>query len=181
MIRRPPRSTRTDTLFPYTTLFRSCHRSPAVLRPLSLPRRPQPRLLRTKSFSCRCSLRHWRDERRRQGCEGARCQRSIVMLPRMKVRTEIGEEVTEQQPHQARLAIEIGEQPTPRSKIVLPVLAQQVCGVAKHDIMEAHPSREHRERAQGPASEMGPVAHREQQSVIANRLVLVLPKPETRR
>src|SRR3546814_10824468 len=29
MIRRPPRSTRTDTLFPYTTLFRS----PALLRP----------------------------------------------------------------------------------------------------------------------------------------------------
>src|SRR3546814_8695603 len=27
MIRRPPRSTRTDTLFPYTTLFRSCSRS----------------------------------------------------------------------------------------------------------------------------------------------------------
>src|SRR3546814_1265183 len=24
MIRRPPRSTRTDTLFPYTTLFRAC-------------------------------------------------------------------------------------------------------------------------------------------------------------
>src|SRR3546814_8056032 len=27
MIRRPPRSTRTDTLFPYTTLFRSRSRS----------------------------------------------------------------------------------------------------------------------------------------------------------
>src|SRR3546814_9196538 len=27
MIRRPPRSTRTDTLFPYTTLFRSCYTS----------------------------------------------------------------------------------------------------------------------------------------------------------
>src|SRR3546814_1638635 len=27
MIRRPPRSTRTDTLFPYTTLFRSAARS----------------------------------------------------------------------------------------------------------------------------------------------------------
>src|SRR3546814_2498320 len=26
MIRRPPRSTRTDTLFPYTTLFRSVQR-----------------------------------------------------------------------------------------------------------------------------------------------------------
>src|SRR3546814_10240906 len=28
MIRRPPRSTRTDTLFPYTTLFRSSTRPP---------------------------------------------------------------------------------------------------------------------------------------------------------
>src|SRR3546814_10691836 len=28
MIRRPPRSTRTDTLFPYTTLFRSCAVAP---------------------------------------------------------------------------------------------------------------------------------------------------------
>src|SRR3546814_6137724 len=30
MIRRPPRSTRTDTLFPYTTLFRSLGPSPAL-------------------------------------------------------------------------------------------------------------------------------------------------------
>src|SRR3546814_8326056 len=29
MIRRPPRSTRTDTLFPYTTLFRSVATDPA--------------------------------------------------------------------------------------------------------------------------------------------------------
>src|SRR3546814_6783250 len=28
MIRRPPRSTRTDTLFPYTTLFRSSYETP---------------------------------------------------------------------------------------------------------------------------------------------------------
>src|SRR3546814_7163191 len=35
MIRRPPISTRTDTLFPYTTLFRSCERqgSPAAILP----------------------------------------------------------------------------------------------------------------------------------------------------
>src|SRR3546814_20417826 len=32
MIRRPPRSTRTDTLFPYTTLFRSAERCPDVRR-----------------------------------------------------------------------------------------------------------------------------------------------------
>src|SRR3546814_17795294 len=32
MIRRPPRSTRTDTLFPYTTLFRSTERVSPVDR-----------------------------------------------------------------------------------------------------------------------------------------------------
>src|SRR3546814_2247895 len=41
MIRRPPRSTRTDTLFPYTTLFRSsrfCLSSPGAntLKPLAI-------------------------------------------------------------------------------------------------------------------------------------------------
>src|SRR3546814_2848899 len=35
MIRRPPRSTRTDTLFPYTTLFRSLYG-----RPMAIMRRP---------------------------------------------------------------------------------------------------------------------------------------------
>src|SRR3546814_10783922 len=38
MIRRPPRSTRTDTLFPYTTLFRS----PRGRRPLALGQRHHP-------------------------------------------------------------------------------------------------------------------------------------------
>src|SRR3546814_9724599 len=42
MIRRPPRSTRTDTLFPYTTLFRSS--LPPVPRPSPRhPRANQPR------------------------------------------------------------------------------------------------------------------------------------------
>src|SRR3546814_5016550 len=41
MIRRPPRSTRTDTLFPYTTLFRS-GRSTTVSTPLTRPFRPMP-------------------------------------------------------------------------------------------------------------------------------------------
>src|SRR3546814_3843431 len=38
MIRRPPRSTRTDTLFPYTTLFRS-EKATARLWPASLRHR----------------------------------------------------------------------------------------------------------------------------------------------
>src|SRR3546814_2920318 len=42
MIRRPPRSTRTDTLFPYTTLFRS----PG----------PAQRLTVTGGLPCRCAL-----------------------------------------------------------------------------------------------------------------------------
>src|SRR3546814_7668431 len=42
MIRRPPRSTRTDTLFPYTTLFRSTlfQQSPVRWRPLSPRKSP---------------------------------------------------------------------------------------------------------------------------------------------
>src|SRR3546814_10498886 len=39
MIRRPPRSTRTDTLFPYTTLFRSG----SALRPCRVPGRSHRR------------------------------------------------------------------------------------------------------------------------------------------
>src|SRR3546814_2092983 len=56
MIRRPPRSTRTDTRFPYTTLFRSAHRRAAgrcdvdavvvlapTLRPIGRQQRPPHR------------------------------------------------------------------------------------------------------------------------------------------
>src|SRR3546814_8884662 len=39
MIRRPPRSTRTDTLFPYTTLFRSLHQVALLDRDILHPRR----------------------------------------------------------------------------------------------------------------------------------------------
>src|SRR3546814_8220771 len=37
MIRRPPRSTRTDTLFPYTTLFRSQDRGGGIAQPPAQP------------------------------------------------------------------------------------------------------------------------------------------------
>src|SRR3546814_3479925 len=48
MIRRPPRSTRTDTLFPYTTLFRSADGAREIayicdlLRPVSIAGRASP-------------------------------------------------------------------------------------------------------------------------------------------
>src|SRR3546814_4759712 len=45
MIRRPPRSTRTDTLFPYTTLFRSEQADVAGVVPEDARERaPQPRM-----------------------------------------------------------------------------------------------------------------------------------------
>src|SRR3546814_15222451 len=60
MIRRPPRSTRTDTLFPYTTLFRSSARHNGIgifprhsaqtqvwWNDRSVPKRPWPRLAGT--------------------------------------------------------------------------------------------------------------------------------------
>src|SRR3546814_20766232 len=42
MIRRPPRSTRTDTLFPYTTLFRSHHLSGIGAIGMNIARLPSP-------------------------------------------------------------------------------------------------------------------------------------------
>src|SRR3546814_9757930 len=47
MIRRPPRSTRTDTLFPYTTLFRSCF-SPS---PAQREREARMRRVRARLFA----------------------------------------------------------------------------------------------------------------------------------
>src|SRR3546814_6792621 len=47
MIRRPPRSTRTDTLFPYTTLFRSGRQRPAFLPEAWSVQHPAGALYRT--------------------------------------------------------------------------------------------------------------------------------------
>src|SRR3546814_5746284 len=60
MIRRPPRSTRTDTLFPYTTLFRSQWRRPAFGR-----RNAQATQASGTSRSARASWRPPRPRRHR--------------------------------------------------------------------------------------------------------------------
>src|SRR3546814_3035497 len=52
MIRRPPRSTRTDTLFPYTTLFRSVVQRAARHRSAQRPR-PRARAARPRAFRAR--------------------------------------------------------------------------------------------------------------------------------
>src|SRR3546814_10070799 len=59
MIRRPPRSTRTDTLFPYTTLFRS-----------HLQRRRSRRDLRDRRCRRQRLARRHHDHRSRRPCPG---------------------------------------------------------------------------------------------------------------
>src|SRR3546814_9323324 len=59
MIRRPPRSTRTDTLFPYTTLFRSCRAgfSGTVRFPTHRPKAPATAECPRGSRRCRRARR----------------------------------------------------------------------------------------------------------------------------
>src|SRR3546814_5283767 len=52
MIRRPPRSTRTDTLFPYTTLFRSHSRTSRSSRAIAVISRPNGR------YCCGATVRY---------------------------------------------------------------------------------------------------------------------------
>src|SRR3546814_16257720 len=68
MIRRPPRSTRTDTLFPYTTLFRSGggrHRAPRSARVERRTGRPSAagRLSQPDGVGSRCVFHRRRDFR----------------------------------------------------------------------------------------------------------------------
>src|SRR3546814_11671523 len=66
MIRRPPRSTRTDTLFPYTTLFRSAADWPRPARAESaagpLPRHSRHRSDLRRPAKARARRRHRRSE-----------------------------------------------------------------------------------------------------------------------
>src|SRR3546814_15360806 len=59
MIRRPPRSTRTDTLFPYTTLFRSLTYSTRFsgsnFRPWKLADQRPPRSITWVTTPCTCN------------------------------------------------------------------------------------------------------------------------------
>src|SRR3546814_14795556 len=73
MIRRPPRSTRTDTLFPYTTLVRS--------RPGAQPLRPCPAAMELAPGEARDLTGHRRqgsDRPRRNGAGPRRGQRPDV-------------------------------------------------------------------------------------------------------
>src|SRR3546814_15740606 len=75
MIRRPPRSTRTDTLFPYTTLFRSCRNRASVN-----PTHPRPwNVVHPLNDACSASIGGRRHGTRRQHRTGDRGQTRVAL------------------------------------------------------------------------------------------------------
>src|SRR3546814_5501809 len=95
MIRRPPRSTRTDTLFPYTTLFRSADRraarADANLRQVAAPAGPR----QTNQRACpyhrrRPAGEHPRSEEHTSELQSLmRISYAVFCLKKKKVKTEI--------------------------------------------------------------------------------------------
>src|SRR3546814_10566695 len=77
MIRRPPRSTRTDTLFPYTTLFRAL--GLAIAEPVDLA--PDPGLQLRSLFPPAFQLRPQRGDFILAGAQRIRLRRVPVMQP----------------------------------------------------------------------------------------------------
>src|SRR3546814_1133283 len=74
MIRRPPRSTRTDTLFPYTTLFRS-----APTRPASREARKISAAAPAASAGERAKPAHRHARRSGRAREGSAAQRWLLL------------------------------------------------------------------------------------------------------
>src|SRR3546814_14163276 len=82
MIRRPPRSTRTDTLFPYTTLFRSLLRDPGLADPTAITNRQyylHERMRELDSQSSRWTDGRWQVLEAEFGDEIARAFRDGVV------------------------------------------------------------------------------------------------------
>src|SRR3546814_5105036 len=69
MIRRPPRSTRTDTLFPYTTLFRSLELSPRTARIMGIVGQTQRRARPIAELHMGMLRHHALDLRQKVGIE----------------------------------------------------------------------------------------------------------------
>src|SRR3546814_5493408 len=78
MIRRPPRSTRTDTLFPYTTLFRSRRHQPHRDLPLRVEIGVAPRKQRLE----RAGERKRQRETQHEGCRQLAEPIAAADLPR---------------------------------------------------------------------------------------------------
>src|SRR3546814_5271969 len=84
MIRRPPRSTRTDTLFPYTTLFRSRLNAVCIVRTISFRRPPQP--LSPPLANCICATTSRSEEHTSELQSLMRTSYAVFCLKKKKTR-----------------------------------------------------------------------------------------------
>src|SRR3546814_3967765 len=84
MIRRPPRSTRTDTLFPYTTLFRSTRKN---CPPLTRSRPAGPETPSSRTRSPRTASPHTPGPERSRPQSGHRAARNGRHTPRSEEHT----------------------------------------------------------------------------------------------
>src|SRR3546814_10355220 len=82
MIRRPPRSTRTDTLFPYTTLFRSARR-------IIWPTRTARRAITSRKKIWWTSSNAWRSEEHTSELQSLMRISYAVFCLKKKTRIEI--------------------------------------------------------------------------------------------
>src|SRR3546814_11242429 len=88
MIRRPPRSTRTDTLFPYTTLFRSLVTPQTMAEPYRTVDIPAfvERWLGRVPPEARATLEQWRDT-----LEPALDESAPILVPNGSIRDIAGQ------------------------------------------------------------------------------------------
>src|SRR3546814_5516115 len=98
MIRRPPRSTRTDTLFPYTTLFRSLCPSAATPNPAekSIRDRPSARRISTPSAA---SMSMRSEEHTSELQSLMRISYAVFCLKKKKKQTHENQKITQHKSH----------------------------------------------------------------------------------
>src|SRR3546814_14314211 len=101
MIRRPPRSTRTDTLFPYTTLFRSLRKG------ITASSRQQPKL--DNALKDSQALRSLRSKRLEGRGRPAKPGKDSGMGWRVAVAVRRCRRLTQQRDHLAALRVDVGQ------------------------------------------------------------------------
>src|SRR3546814_6412134 len=84
MIRRPPRSTRTDTLFPYTTLFRSLA---AGQKRSARTHTGTRRSIPARHLSCRCPASRRSEEHTSELQSLMRISYAVLCLKKKKAKT----------------------------------------------------------------------------------------------
>src|SRR3546814_10184617 len=111
MIRRPPRSTRTDTLFPYTTLFRSLREGREARRDMieTAPCRPRARTESSSPTSSGVTARRRRSDEHTSELQSLmRISYAVFCLKKKKnhIHTHKQPLITETQLHETKINLQ---------------------------------------------------------------------------